>query len=310
MAGDARARETLCVLRQTIARLEGRAPDQEAPSVNAAEKPQVGFGSRPMPRLLPLGHAGLDEALQGGLPLDAMVELRGGELRDAGAVSGFAMALCACLAAEDTRRLCLWIGEPVVAMETGLPHVEGLADHGFAPGRLLYAAPKKIDEALWLAEAALASRAFAAVLLEVRGNPARFGLTESRRLSLKARAVGRPVFVLRQAGEEEASSAALRLHIRPAPAGLRHLSDRKPLPGSLGFPRFHLAIEKSRLPVPTDFLLEWNPHARQFRPADAVRPAALPPRTAAHPVTAFSTSADRPDRAQPLGHVVAFDRAS
>ena len=309
MAGDARARETLCALRQTIARLEGRAPDRVETPVSMAGKPQARFGGEPAPRLLPLGHAALDDALQGGLPLDALVELRGHALRDAGAVSGFAMALCACLAA-DARRLCLWIGEPVVAMETGLPHVEGLADHGLPPGHLLYAAPKKIDEALWLAEAALASRAFAAVLVEVRGNPARFGLTESRRLSLKARAVGRPVFVLRQAGEEEASSAALRLHIRPAPAGLRFLSDGKPLPGSLGHPRFQLTVEKSRLPVLTDFLLEWNPHARQFRPADAVRPAALPPRTAAHPVAAFSASADRPDRTRPLGHVVAFNRAS
>ena len=322
MAGDAMARETLCALRQTIARLEGRAPDRMdmpvgqtsgAPTNRVPGKTPVLFGAGPetAPRLLPFGHQALDEVLQGGLPLDAMVELRGHELRDAGAVSGFALALCASLTMdEQSRRLCLWIGEPVVAMETGLPHIEGLADHGLSPGRLLYAAPKKIDEALWLAEAALASRAFAAVLLEVRGNPARFGLTESRRLSLKARAVGRPVFVLRQAGDEEASSAALRLHIRPAPASLRFLSDGKPLSGSLGHPRFQLTVEKSRLPVLTDFFLEWNPHARQFRPADVVRPAALPPGTAAHPVAAFSASADRPDRAQPLGHVVAFDRAS
>ena len=314
MAGDAVARERLAALRQTIARIEGRAPDEDAP----VRGTQAGSGFRAddgaFSRVLPLGVTELDTALQGGLPLDAMVELRGQEMRDAGAVSGFALSLCARLLREDEvagRRFFLWIGERMVALDTGLPHLPGLADHGFSGARLLYSAPKKIEEALWLAEQALASRAFAAVLMGVRGNPVRFGLTESRRLSLKAREAGLPLFVLRQSGGEEASSATIRLRIRPAPASPRRLGSGSPLAGSLGFPVFRLAVEKSRLPVHADFLLEWSPHDRHFR---AVAPAPVSSRTPENPVAAFSASADRPDRAREMGHVVAFkgafDRAS
>lgn len=308
MAGDAVARERLVALRQTIARIEGRAPDEDAPV--RGKQSGCGFRGGNDARLLPLGVSAFDEALQGGLPLDAMVELRAQEMRDAGAVSGFALSLCARLMRGDDRaaqRFFLWIGERMVALDTGLPHLPGLADHGFSGARLLYAAPGKIEEALWLAEQALASRAFAAVLMEVRGNPARFGLTESRRLSLKAREAGLPLFVLRQAGEEEASSAALRLRIRPAPASPRCLGSGSPLPGSLGFPVFRLAVEKSRFPVHADFLLEWNPHDRHFR---TVTPAAVSQRRPENPVAAFSASADRPDRARQMGHVVAFEKAS
>ncbi len=316
MAGDAVARERLAALRQTIARIEGRAPEhfqeKQAPVAHpdtAGAQAGSGFRGGDGARLLPLGVAALDEALQGGLPLDAMVELRGEEMRDAGAVSGFALSLCARLtqeAGEAGRRFFFWIGERMVALDTGLPHLPGLADHGFSHARLLYAAPKKIEEALWLAEQALASRAFAAVLMEVRGNPARFGLTESRRLSLKAREAGLPLFVLRQAGAEEAGSAVFRLRVRPAPASQRRLGSGSPLSGSLGFPVFHLAVEKSRLPVHAEFFLEWNPHDRRFR---TVSPVPVSRRAPENPVAAFSASADRPDRAREMGHVLAFNGA-
>lgn len=318
MAGNAVAREALFALRETIARIEGKVLPADVACIGSmSEKP---FTARPKPgeepsgKVLPLGVPAFDAVLQGGLPLGELMELRGAELRDAGAVTGFALGLCVLLhrhfAKAARRPLVLWIGEKVVAMEAGLPLVQGLQDFGLPANHLLYAMPKGIDEALWLAEAGLESRAFSVVLLEVRGNPARFGLTESRRLSLKARATGCSLLLLRQAGEEEASSAVFRLRIGPAPATVRHLADGSALPGSLDNPAFHLAFEKSRLPAVADFYLEWNPHDRQFSalPFPSAAPGEKP--QPAHSGALLSASGDRSHRPQPLGHVVAMHRAS
>src|ERR1044072_7232693 len=111
-------------------------------------------------------------------------------------------------------------------------------------------APRTRKHPLWLAQAAIESAAFSAVIFEVRGNPAHFGLTESRRLSLRARAARHPLFLVRQAGAEEASSAVFRLHVEPPPAGLRPLPDVSRLSGSIGNPIFRLTLEKSRNPAP------------------------------------------------------------
>jgi protein ImuA len=316
MASNAVARETLFALRETIARLEGK----PVPALSAAEHDALA-GDPPALRpadskpgkMLTTGVSDVDAALQGGFPLDALTEIRSSALRDAGATAGFVLALTARLRAGDSDATpeispILWIGETVVTMEAGLPYALGLRDFGVEPLGFLYAAPRKLDEALWLAETALASAVFTLVVLEVRGNPAHFGLTESRRLSLRAKAAGRPLFVLRQAGEEEASSALLRLCIEPAPAAARLLPDGSMLGGSIGNPSFRLTLEKSRNPAPLSFVLEWNAHDRQFFPV-AQHPA-LVERPAAHSVAKLSAAVDRSDRPQTLGSVLAYQRAS
>lgn len=316
MAGSAVARETLFALRQTIARIEGRpavglvcADEVAAP---AGIRPKAAVKGNADQMLLPLGLGEFDDPLGGGLPLDALTEIRSGELRDAGAASGFALALSICALARkavgSSPARLLWIGDQVAGMEAGRPHAAGLADYGLDPTSLLYAAQRRLEDALWLAEAALGSGAFVAVILEVRGNPQRFGLTESRRLSLKARAVGRPLLLLRQAGAEETSSAQFRFLVRPAPAAARLLPDGSVLGGSIGNPVFHLTLEKSRVPAFSDILLEWNAHDRQFCLARLdVLPAAGKP---ADPGAHLPASVDRPDRAAAMGSVVAFSRAS
>lgn len=44
-------------------------------------------------KILPLGVPQFDEVLQGGLPLEGMMEIRNAETRDAGAAAGFVAAL-------------------------------------------------------------------------------------------------------------------------------------------------------------------------------------------------------------------------
>ncbi|CAN7486703.1 hypothetical protein LJR251_003256 [Rhizobium rhizogenes] len=321
MAETAVARETLFALRETIARLEGRPIPALAAAAHETQAVEPDAGSADAAQsLLATGVSDLDEALQGGVPLDALTEIRSLALRDAGAASAFTLALAARLGAFAGRlgaqaagktaivSPVLWIGDTVAAMEAGLPYPIGLRDFGLEPAGFLQASPRKLDEALWLAETALASAAFAVVILEVRGNPARFGLTESRRLALRAKAAGRPLFLLRQGGEEEASSALFRLSVEPAPALARPLPDGSMLGGSIGHPAFRLTLEKSRNPVPFSITLEWNAHDRQFSPVpDAQRPA-FPGEHAAHSGVDLPASADRPDRPQALGPILAYSR--
>ncbi|GAC1044914.1 ImuA family protein [Rhizobium sp. No.120] len=324
MAEAAVARETLFALRETIARLEGRPIPALAAAAHEtlADKPvrEAAGIAKPLPApsmleqtLLPVGVDELDAALQGGLPLDALTEIRSLGLRDAAAASGFALALAARLHAQASdmataKSPVLWIGDTVATMEAGLPYAIGIRDFGLEPEAFLQASPRKLDDALWVAEAALGSAAFAAVILEVRGNPARFGLTESRRLALRAKAAGRPLFLLRQGGEEEASSALFRFSVEPAPAQARPLPDGSVLGGSIGHPAFRLTLEKSRNPAPLSITLEWNAHDRRFAPVSDVQHPAFPGEHAAHSGADLSASADRPHRAQALGSILAFDR--
>ncbi|MFB9953389.1 ImuA family protein [Rhizobium puerariae] len=312
MAGNATARETLFALREQIARLEGKS----LPALAAAEQEDAAVDPAAWKagnnRLrLPLGIADMDAALDGGLPLDGLTEIRSALMLDAGAASGFVLALAAYLKARETSGApVLWIGDIVSTQEAGAPYAVGFKQFGLRPRDILYASPRKLEEALWLAETAVASGALAATILEIRGNLRQFGLTESRRLCLRAKAAGRPLFLLRHAGGEEASSASFRLSVEPAPACGRRLSDGSLLGGSIGHPVFRLILEKSRNPAPLSFLLEWNPRDRQFsldREAGEASSSRNPP---THPGARLPASANRQDRPSAVGTVVAFERAS
>ncbi|WP_252193190.1 hypothetical protein [Rhizobium sp. CSW-27] len=330
MAHAALAQERVFALRETIARLEGRPlPEQAAAEAGLLAEQLAGQLAEQLADLedggvaarrragearLATGVEAFDQALDGGLPLDAITEIRSLGFRHAGAASGLALALAALLQATEEKRArepapFLWIGDRMGGGEAGLPYAPGLKAFGLDIRRFFQALPQRLEDALWLAEAALQSGLFAATLLEVRGNPPAFGLTESRRLSLRAKAAGRPLLLLRQAGEEEASSAAFRLLAEPAPALARRLPDGSMLGGSIGHPVFRLTLEKSRNPAPLSLFLEWNPHDRRFLALDPARQAQAFEPKAAHSGAALSAPSDRPDPAPALGAVLAFERA-
>ncbi|WP_246737809.1 MULTISPECIES: ImuA family protein [Rhizobium] len=315
MAQSAVTRERLFALRETIAKLEGKpAPALAAAQGEALAEKDLSAKSDSGLRL-PLGIPVLDEAIDGGLPLDGITEVRSDLLREAGAGSGFVLALAAMLQRQageshSAPLPILWIADMVSTMEAGIPYAVGLRDFGLKPERFFYASPRKLEDALWLAEAAVESGIFPATILEVRGNPKPFGLTESRRLSLRAKASKRPLFLLRQAGEEEASSACFRFLVAPAPAQARALPDGTMLGGSIGNPVFHLTLEKSRNPAPLSFLLEWNPHDRRFFAVSQSVDPRLPDERAAHSGTPLSASSNRPNIKKEMGALLAFARTS
>ncbi|WP_026161097.1 ImuA family protein [Sinorhizobium medicae] len=318
MAGNAVQRQTVLSLRETIARIEDRGLQGCARAVAKAADPagfRRGKEEASRPEVLPLGVPKLDEVLNGGLPFGGMMEIRNAETRDAGAAVGVVAALAALYQRQKKESGCLapvlWISQTLAAREAGQPYAPGLKAYGLDVQRFLFVSARTVKDALWIAETALSVPVFAAVVLEIRGNPASLALSESRRLHVRARAGGVPLLVFRQAGEEEASSAFFRFQVKPAPAGERPLPDGSVLCGSIGHPVFHLLVEKSRLQASDDIFLEWNAHDRRFYALDERWNAALQTNDEpTDPVDPLSASAGRSHRAHSLGRLLAFPRAS
>lgn len=266
MAKDAVARETVFALRRQIAKIEGALPEPlQAPAggdavVHRSDTAVSGNAA------LSTGVERLDAALGGGLPRAALTEIHGMETRDAGAVTGFMLALVGLTLKRQADPVApvLWIGTAEIFREVGFPHVRGLqAVFGIAPETLLFCEAKKLTDALWVAEEAARLATPAAVVLEVHGNPQRLDLTATRRLHARAQQTGRPLFLLRHAAGPEPTAAPLRLIVAPAASVLRETIGA-PLAGSIGRPAFTVAIGKSRTALPGQFTLEWNPDERIF----------------------------------------------
>jgi protein ImuA len=321
----AAARATLLSLRREVASIEG------APPACAGGNEGWSGGERGAPRaLLQTGAADFDEALGGGLDLAGLLEFHVREARDAGPGTGFLTSLLSLANAPDflCRDPVLWIGGPGTFFEGGAPYGRGLRMLGFAPERLLLVEPKRLADALWIAEEGAHTRGLAAVIVDMRGQPGLMGLRETQRLHRRAQATGRPVLLLRQSAEPEPTAAPLRLAVSPAPSAqamvLAGTAHARAVPGGIGPPGFSVTIEKNKTgPAGRTFLLHWNSHERHFyteqsrsgftrragtASAAAGKGAALLefPRTA-HSGAELSLSSDRPDRARALGERLAAD---
>jgi protein ImuA len=272
MVRHAVARETISSLRREIAKIEGALAGRLAmPSGRAGDADdtllrrngQVVDMGRPL--LLRTGVETFDAALGGGLPRAGLVEIHGGETRDAGAGAGFALALASLLLKEETNGPLFWIGTAGIFGETGLPYLPGLyARFGIGPDALLFSGPGRLRDALWIAEEASRLKALSATFLETGGNPHRLDLTATRRLHRRALQAGRPLFLLREAGFAEPTAAPLRLVVAPARARPRSTL-AGPLAHSIGPPSFTVGIGKSRNAASGEFILEWDAAGRGFR---------------------------------------------
>lgn len=274
MATGVMVRETICALRRAVRAIEER--PAETLGGQGVTVRRFDAGSETAGRI-ETGLAAFDAALGGGLPLAALSELRTDETRQAGAATGFALAL-ASLAADSARPL-LWVAATDTLAEAGLPHAPGIAALvGLA--RFIVAPARTLAQALWVAEEAAACGAVGAVLVELRGNPARLDLTATRRLDRRAQASRRPVFLLRHAAEPEPTAAPVRLHVAAAPYAR----------GDPLFPfggAFAVTVEKSPAARQLSVLMEWNADERRFRDAAPHHGAVVsPPAGRSHPAPA------------------------
>jgi protein ImuA len=302
MAMSAVAQETLVALRHQIARIEGTLPERlDALGQDAVVLRGSGRVLADDDRLqtgVPL----LDEVLGGGLPKAALTEVHGRQVRDAGAVAGFVLALISLLLKQTAmpEPRILWVSTGGMFAEVGLPYAHGLRRFfGISPQMLLLAEVPKPVDSLWVAQEAAALKSLAAVIIEVPGNPQQLDLTATRRLHRRATDAGRPVFLLRQSAEAAPTAAPLRFIVTPAPAGERRILG-SPLAGSIGPPAFTVALDKNRLSPSTDFQLEWNADDRVFkqRSASGARPQ--------DPVALVPLSQHGTDMAAATGARVAF----
>lgn len=306
MAKPALAQGIIFSLRHKIAKIEGVLPERlEAPG-DRADGLVSRRGGRPVAETFASGAARFDASLGGGLAAAGLTEIHGAATRDAGAASGFALALAG-IAAGRTG-VIIWIGTGEIFREAGRPYAPGLARRfGILPHNLLLAQAEKLVDALWIAEEAANLDALAAILLEVRGSAQALDLTATQRLHRRALAAGHPLFLLRHAGVREPTAAPVRLVVSPAPAGLRHTLAGE-LEGSIGPPAFRIAIDKSRTSPPAAFILEWNSEARAFAERDHVPAAHI---LASENIGALAAhAADGADFSPALRQVVAFAPAA
>jgi len=272
MAMSAVARDTVFALRRQIAKIEGTLPERlQAPALGVPANARSdmtlvrrGLAVASADAFLHTGIDRLDTALGGGVPRAALSEIHGLETRDAGAVAGFALSLVSLILKQKRGLPILWVGTAEIFHEAGLPYARGLhALFGIEPEQLLFSEAPKLLDALWIAEEAARMTAFAAVILEIRGSPQRLDLTATRRLHARAQNAGRPLLLLRQAGEPDPTAAPVRLIVSAAPAASRE-TVAGPLAGSIGRPAFTVDIGKSRTALPGQFTLEWNPNEHAF----------------------------------------------
>ncbi len=307
MAREAAARQTLFALRREVARIEGTLAERLVPPPPDGLPIRCsGIVSASSSPIIPTGVPRLDERLNGGLPGAALMEIHGAGMRDTGAVTGFAFALASLVLQRNASGGPLfWVGTEGGFHEGGFPYAPALLkDYGIAPERLILSRTRKVEDALWAAGEAARLKAISALIIEIRGNPARLDLTVTRRLQRRAALAGRPVFLLRQSGGAdgaEPTAAPVRLLVSPAPAGLRQIVCSS-LPGSIGPPAFRVRIDKNRNGLPGQFLLEWKPDTHSFRE----RPAGD---GAENNGIVVSPSRDRPDHAPAAGALMAFGEA-
>ena len=289
----------LAQLRGAIAAAEGRTPGLETGLAGMR---------RAMPGRIGLDGGALDAALGGGWPVTGLGELHAGAARDAGALSGFATGVLALLSRARPGPV-FWILAGTAAGEAGLPYGPGLADLGLDPGRLLLAAPRRLADALWIAEEAAGCAGLCAVVLELRAPAARPDLKETRRLHLRAGTSGLPLLLLRHDGAPAPPTAApVRLSILPSPAGTDVGAGAGGLPGAIGPPGFCIRVERNRS-GPSGGLhhLVWKSHERRFL---ALAPSGAPAASGKPGHAAAGDRACGPGNAPAADRVAAFPDAS
>jgi protein ImuA len=252
------AQAEFCRLRQNIARIEGRLLGGERPALDSTfSTAATGFGPRQRRQRLRLGLASLDALLGGGLPLEALHEVRSSESRDGGAASGFALALVTRLVEAGDASSILWISQADARREAGFLYAPGLVRLGLDPSRVVEVAARTQNEALWAFEAALSCNGLGAAICELR--QASLDLSATRRCALRARETGITGFLLRLGSHAEPSAAELRFRVASLPAGAIGR-----FPAGIGRMAWRLALEKNRSGPTGAFSLEWNAYERSF----------------------------------------------
>lgn len=272
---------TKAALQRSISAIETA---RNHPSKGVRESGHIGFGV-----------SEIDACLGGGLVRNGLHELRCRASRDIAALYGLVFAL---LSRERASQPILWLRDISALVDGGCVFPDGMKSFGVAAGRLVHVRPVHLRDTLWAAGEAVGTAGLGAVILHVRGNPKALDLSVSRKLTLRAKESGVPLFLLRQEGAEEASSAATRWCVELA-ASVPHGHFAR----SLGPMCLKLELERNRNGETGRWKVAWNPQSRSLEHVEHGV-------ASTHPCLPSSPSQRRANRADAMGHVVALERAS
>src|SRR5580692_1711618 len=110
-------------------------------SIERIETHDATYGSRKVP----LGHAGADASLQGGLALGAIHEVFAQAGRQSAVAAGFIAGLAGRVA---ERRPMVWIRQDFTEVETGAVSMSGLSELGLDPRLLVTVHAADVEHAL------------------------------------------------------------------------------------------------------------------------------------------------------------------
>lgn len=252
-------------LLKSISKIENRSPQLSDP----IEASRVSTGIHHIDKAL-------DPVSAKGILTNALHEIRVANGLDAASGAGFAFCLGLMMTNKATVLKSMgkpvlppvfWISDSYTRQEYGSYYGPGLRTFDIAPEDLIRICPSSLEESLWAAgEIAAASGGARFCLMEIRGHPKALDLTVTRRLMLRAQSSGTTILILRQSGEEEASSAATRWHVMPA-SSRKNPPEAGPLMHQfIGPPSFAVSLEKCRGGNPTSkpFTLKWNSNDQCF----------------------------------------------
>lgn len=131
----------------------------------------------------------------------------------------------------------LWIQDWMAQRETGQPYLPGLEGRG---PLMLMRLSRPVDVMI-AAEEGLRCRALAAVIAEIRGDPAALNFTAMKRLALRVESAGVPCWLIRQGATADLSAARDRWRIETLPSAANPDDARAP-----GDPRWRAELFRSR----------------------------------------------------------------
>lgn len=269
---------------------------------------------------LTFGLPEIDSALEGGLAINALHEVRAKYAKDMGATTGFVFALLHQLLSQkhSNNKHIIWVIDPASKQECGTLYPRGLAQYGIDPKHFTFIQARDLHTAMWAADEAANCQGLAAVIFQVKGNPKRFDITASRRLMLRAQESNVFTCVLRQSGEEEASAAATRWCVQHASTTAKPLKTTKTeTEAGTENVRHFLSLERNRSGQTNSWLASWNFIEQRFIHATHIKNPVITKAenkitgtSAAYLGNRISTFDDRSNSQTKMGKVVDFGRAS
>ncbi len=205
----------------------------------------------------------LNDAIASDRQAGSLHEVRCSLARDVGSAAGFILGLLARRHADERAarqgNAIVWITDPAAAADDGGLYPCGLEEWGLDPTAFTMVRPMRLTDALWTADEAARCNDLAAAILHVKGNPGALDMTATRRLMLRSRASGVLSIILRHSGEEEATAAATRWHVKPL------VSDRPDnLARGLGQARLSVTLERNRNGRTGQWPIAWDHNHKRF----------------------------------------------